>query len=61
MLDWYIGECMVSRIDINNGIKEPTQLDQNCSTSQKLMLVGISRYENLYFRSVVLGSIPSKP
>jgi hypothetical protein len=24
MLDWYVGECMVSRININNGMQEST-------------------------------------
>jgi serine/threonine protein kinase len=30
MLDQYIGECIVSIININNGLKEPTCGYQNC-------------------------------
>ena len=34
MLDQSKGGCMISIININNGIKEPTQGYQNCNTNQ---------------------------
>ena len=37
MLDRYIGEYMVSIININNGIKEPTG---GCSTNKTLIFGG---------------------
>ena len=37
---WYIGECMVSIIDINKVIKESTHGRQNCNTSQILIIGG---------------------
>ena len=43
MLDWYIGDNMVSIININNGSKEPTHGYQNCNTNKILIYGGISR------------------
>ena len=40
MLDQYIGECMVSIFNINNGIKEPTRGYQNCNISHILIFCG---------------------
>ena len=42
---WYIGECMVSIININHGIKEPTLTYQNCNTSQILIYGGYVKGE----------------
>lgn len=35
MLVWYIGECKVSIINMNNGIKGPTCGYHNCNSTQK--------------------------
>jgi hypothetical protein len=44
MLDRYVGECMVSLININNGIIEPTHEYQKIVISTKYSyLVGTSR------------------
>ena len=40
ILVWYIGECMVSLININSGIKEPTHGYQICNTTQILIFGG---------------------
>ena len=49
MLDRYIGECLVSIININNGIKKPTRKYQNCNTSQILIFGGYVKVgESLY-------------
>ena len=40
VLVWYIGECMVIIININNGIKEPTCGYKNCTTNPLLMFGG---------------------
>ena len=40
MLVCYIGECMVSTINLNNGIKEPTHGYQNLNTSQIMIFGG---------------------
>ena len=40
MLVWYISECVVSIMNINNGIKELTCGYQNCNTSQVLIFGG---------------------
>ena len=49
MLDRYIGECLVSIININNGIKKPTRKHQNCNTSQILIFGGYVKVgESLY-------------
>ena len=40
ILVWYIGECMVSLININSGIKEPTYGYQICNTTQMLTFGG---------------------
>lgn len=37
---WCIDECMVSIIKVNNGIKEPACVYQNCNTNQILIFGG---------------------
>ena len=54
MLDRYIGECMISIIRINNGIKEPIRGYQNCNTNQILIFGGYVKVrESLYTRVVI--------
>ena len=61
-LDWYIGECMVSITDINNGIKEPTRGYQNCIASQILIYGGYLKFrESLYTQVIIWVSNHSKP
>ena len=36
ILDWYRGEYMLSRINVNNGLQEPTCRCQNCNTRRNL-------------------------
>ena len=49
MLVWFIGKCMESLINIDNGIKEPTHGYQNCNTSQILIFGGYVKVrESLY-------------
>ena len=47
---WYIGEFMVSSININNGIKEPTRGYQNCNIS--LIDGYVKVRESLYTRVI---------
>ena len=48
------GECMVSVINSNNRIKEPTHGYQNCHTSQLLIFVGyVKARESLYTRVII--------
>ena len=46
----------VSIININNGVKEPTHGFQNCNINQILMLVLVSRWQNLYILELLFGS-----
>ena len=49
-----IGECMVSIINIKNGIKELTRRYQNCNTSQILLFGGYVKVrESLYTRASI--------
>jgi hypothetical protein len=43
MLDQYIGQCMVSIININNCIKELSSRYQNCDTSQIMLFGGYAK------------------
>ena len=38
MLNLYIGECLVSIININNDIKEPIQRYQGCDTTLIILI-----------------------
>ena len=54
MLDLYIGECVVSIININDGIKEPTHGYQNCNISQILIFDGyVKMRESLYTQVII--------
>ena len=49
MLDRYIGECMVSRVNINNGVKEPTGRCRNFNTNPTMKFGGYVKVrESLY-------------
>ena len=51
---WYIDECMVSMIYINNGIKEPTHGYQNCNTNQIMIFGGYLKVrESLSTRVII--------
>ena len=54
MLDQYIGECMVSIININDGIKEPTWEYQICNTSQKLIFGGYVKVRESFYTQVII-------
>ena len=55
---WYIGECMVSIIDINKVIKEYTHGCQNCNTSQILIIGGyLTVRVCLYIWVIIWGNI----
>ena len=59
---WYIGECMVSIININHGIKEPTLRYQNCNTSQILIYGWYVKGERIFVEtSYDLGQYHSIP
>jgi hypothetical protein len=56
MLDRYIGECMVSIIINNKGVKEPTPGCQKYNTSQILIFGGYLKVrKSLYTQSCSLG------
>jgi hypothetical protein len=56
MLDRYIGECMISIIKINNGIKEPIYGYQNCNTTQILIFGGYVKVrESVIYMNSYLG------
>jgi hypothetical protein len=57
MLDLYIGECMVSIININNGFKETTHGYQNCSTNQ--ILIFHSYVERILYTRFIICKILS--
>ena len=48
MMDRYIVECMVSIININNGIKEPTCEYQSCNASQVFHNGWVSKGESIF-------------
>ena len=49
-----MGECMVSIINNNNGIKEPTHGYHNCNTNQILILDGYVKVrESLDIRVII--------
>ena len=61
-LIWYIDECMVSIININNGIVEPTCGYQNCIASQIVIFseyvkVRESLYTELLYESIPISTI----
>ena len=53
MLDEYIGECMELRININDGIKEPTWGYQNCNTIQILIFGGHVKVRESYYTQII--------
>ena len=60
MLDQYISECMVSIININNGIEEHGY--QNCNTSQILIFGGYVKAREFFLcPSYYLDQYHSKP
>ena len=59
MLDQYTSQCMVSIVNIDNGIKEPTGGYCNCNTNQILIFGGYVKVRNfLYTQIIIFGSIP---
>ena len=54
MLDRYKGACMVSIININNGLKEPTHGYQNYNTGQILIFGGyVNMRKSLYIQVII--------
>ena len=54
VLIWYIGDCMVSITNINNGIKEPICGHQNCNTGWLIIFSEyVKRREFLYARVII--------
>lgn len=59
---WYMSDCMVSIININNGIREPTCGDQNYNTSQKLIFGGYGEVRvSLHTQFIIWVNIILKP
>ena len=58
MLDWYIGECIVSVININTGMQEPTCGYLNFNTSQILILGGYVKMGESLYAQLLFGSMP---
>ena len=55
MLDKSRGECMISINNINNGVKEPTCLYQNCHTNQILIVSGYVKVRESLYTRVIIG------
>ena len=51
---WYIGECIVSIININNSIKEPTHGYQNWNTSHILIFGGCVKVRDPLYTQVII-------
>ena len=49
---------MVSIININNGIKEPTCGYQNCNTSEILIFGGYAKVRECLYTKLLFGSVP---
>lgn len=58
LLDPYIGECMVSTTNINDGIKELNQGYQICNTSQISIFDGYLNEEESLNTRLIFGLIP---
>jgi hypothetical protein len=58
MLDRYTCECMVSIINIDNGIKEPTRGHQNCNANKTLVFNGCIKVRESLYTQLLFGSIP---
>ena len=54
MLGHYIGGCMVSISNINNGIKEPTHGYQICNTNHIFILGGYLRLKKSLYTQVII-------
>lgn len=54
MLDWDIGECMVSLININNGIKGITCGYQNFKTNPILLFGGYFEVRESLYTHIIL-------
>ena len=53
MLVWYIAECMVSIININNGIKKSLRVYRKCNINQMLTFGGyVKARKSLYNRVI---------
>lgn len=54
MLDWYRCECMVSRVNINNGLQELTCGCQTSNVNQLLIINGyVEVRESLNIRVII--------
>lgn len=58
MLDQYSGECIVSKININYGIKEPTHESQKLYYQLNIGIWWVSQGANLSIPWLLLGSTP---
>jgi hypothetical protein len=54
MLDQYARECMVSIINVNNGIKEPTRAYHICNTKQVLIIGGYVKVRESFDTQVII-------
>ena len=54
MLNWYICECMVSIINIDNGIKEPTCGNQYCHANHILIVGGHGKVRESLYSQVII-------
>jgi hypothetical protein len=57
---WYIGECMVSIVNSNEGIKEPIHGYQNCNTTQ-ILVFGAYVKRFFVYPSYYLGQYHFEP
>ena len=60
VLVWYTGECMVSVINSNEGIKEPTHGYQDCNTTH-ILVFGAYVQRIFVCPSYFLGHYDSEP
>ena len=58
MLDRYIGECMVSIININDDAREPTCGCQNCYISRIVIFGGYVKVRESLYAQLLFGSVP---
>ena len=58
MLDQYIRKCLVSIINIDNGITKHTRGYQNCNTCQVLMFSGYVKVRDYFKSPVIMRSRP---
>ena len=54
MLVWYIGECIISVMNINIDVKDPTHGYQHCNTFQILIYDGYVKVRESWYTQVII-------